>query len=337
MQIPVYTPEYHYVDFDLYQQYNDYVLSTFKPGFKSKLILTFDTELFGQWNSTQEQEYPFVLGSIAEILKNNSSSASFCLLLNDCNNMKKTPLSGVDSIIKWLSADAIELHGYHHNIKSPENYSYEWFRKGIQGIKDITGRSPNYIAQPSWVWNDSSSVMLSSFGEIKAIRGIQSGPNFYKRIDFWPEFNFRFPYRYFGKIHFPYQYIDWKYYDFFGNSLNYDTVNWHKTSANITKNSGPCFMETIAHPFRLTCGNIDKNLLEFEQCIKNYRDMGFDIISAAQAINTLENNEKFMDIGDLILMSQNQQLNLQNFKHSADLNRVEINTSEYVKSLGHEL
>ena len=44
-----------------------------------------------------------------------------------------------------------------------------------------------------------------------------------------------------------------------------------------------------------------------------------------------------MDIGDLMLISQNQQLNLQNFKHNADLNRVEINTSEYVKSLGHEL
>tara|TARA_E500000331_G_C17211432_1_gene693872 strand:+ start:55 stop:1068 length:1014 start_codon:yes stop_codon:yes gene_type:complete len=333
MQIPVYTPEYHYTDFNLFEQFNQYVHSTFEPSFRSKLILTFDTELFGQWNQKQELAYPYVLTSIAEILKNNNASASFCLLLTDGNNMKKTPSSGVEGVIKHLSNESIELHGYHHSIRSPNDYSYDWFRKGIQGIKDLTGRSPSYIAQPSWVWNDNNSIMASSFGNIKAVRGIQSGPNFYKRMDYWPEFNFRFPYRYFGKLHFPYQYIDWKYYDFFGNALKYNTVNWHTTAANITKNAGPCFMETIAHPFRLTCGNIDKNLIEFDRSIKNYISSGFDIISTSQAVSILEKNNKFMDIGDLLLMSQGQQLNLQNLKHSADLNRVEINTTEYVRSM----
>ena len=38
-------------------------------------------------------------------------------------------------------------------------------------------------------------------------------------------------------------------------------------------------------------------------------------------------------MGDLILMNQDQQFNLQNIKHSADLNRVEANTTEYVRSM----
>jgi len=333
MQIPVYTPEFHYTDFSLFKQYNDFVFSTFEKGFRSKLILTFDTELFGKWSTRQESSYPYVLSSIAEILKSNKASASFCLLLEDGNQMKKTPKSGIDNIISHLGTDAIELHGYHHNIKSPENYSYDWFRKGIKGIESLTGRSPKYLAQPSWVWNDTNSIMLTSFSEIQAIRGIQSGPNFYKRLDFWPEFNFRFPYRYFGKFHFPYQYVDWKYYDYFGNSLNFNTLNWHKTAADITKKAGPCFMETIAHPFRMTSGNIDKNLSEFEKAIQNYNNTGFDIISSSKAIDILSKNEKFLDIGDLLLMMQSHQTNLQNVKHRADLNRVELNTMEYVKSM----
>lgn len=333
MHIQAYTPEYHHIDFDFFKQYNDFVFSTFEKNFRSKLILTFDTELFGKWTKNQETIYPYVLTSIAEILKNNSSSASFCLLLEDNNDMKKTPRTGINGILKVLGPSAIELHGYHHTIRAPENYSYDWFRKGIDGVKSITGRSPEYLAQPSWVWNDASSIMLSSFGEIKSTRGIQSGPNFYKRLDFWPEFNFMFPYRYFGKIHFPYQYVDWKYYDFFGNSLNFNTVNWHTTAADITKSAGPCFMETIAHPFRLTCGNVDQNLIDFENTIKNYRANGFDIISSSQAINILNQNEQFMNIGDLILINQNQQLSLQQFRHSADLNRVESNTKDYVNSM----
>ena len=92
-------------------------------------------------------------------------------------------------------------------------------------------------------------------------------------------------------------------------------------------------METIAHPFRLTCGNVDKNLSEFEEAIKNYTDSGFDIIGASEAIKILEQNEAFLDMGDLILMNQEQQFNLQNIKHSADLNRVEVNTTEYVRSM----
>ena len=123
----------------------------------------------------------------------------------------------------------------------------------------------------------SFNGLLSSFGDIKAIRGLSSGPNFYKRLDFWPEFNFMFPYKYFGKFHFPYQYIDWKYYDFFGNSLDFNAFNWHATAADITKKAGTCLMETIAHPFRLTSGNIDENLIQFENCIKNYIENGFDI------------------------------------------------------------
>jgi hypothetical protein len=333
MQIPVYTPEFHYIDFDMFKQYNNFVFSTFKPGFRSKLILTFDTELFGKWSKNQETIYPYVLTSIAEILKNNDSSASFCLLLEDGNNMKKTPISGIKGVMTHLGPDSIELHGYHHSIRSSNDYSYEWFRKGINGVKNITGQNPSYIAQPSWVWDDISSIMLSSFGEIKATRGIQSGPNFYKRLDFWPEFNFMFPYRYFGKLHFPYQYVDWKYYDFFGNSLNFNVPNWHQTAADITKKAGPCFMETIAHPFRMTCGNVDQNLVDFENCIKHYRENGFDIISSAQAVSILEANEKFLDIGDIVLMGENKQLTLQNMKHSADLNRVELNTFEYVRSM----
>ena len=247
--------------------------------------------------------------------------------------MKKTPVECIDNIIKRLGPEAIQLHGWHHNIKTPSDYSYEWFRKGNAGIKSLTGKNPSYLAQPSWVWNDVSSIILTNFGNIKAVRGVQSGPNFYKRLDYWPEFNFMFPYKYFGKFHFPYQYIDWKYYDFFGNALDFTTCNWHATAADITKKSGPCFMETIAHPFRLTCGDVDKNLSEFEETIKNYIDNGFDIIGASEAIQILEQNEAFLDMGDLILMNQDQQFNLQNIKHSADLNRVEANTTEYVRSM----
>jgi len=334
MQLPIYSPEYHYTDYSLFKLYNNTAASSFGTNFKSKLILTFDTELFGKWSAAQEKEYPYVLDSIAQILKSNNSSASFCLLLNDGNQMKKTPISAVHSVIDHLGPEAIELHGYHHSIRSPEDYSYEWFRKGIDGIKDLTGRTPKYIAQPSWVWNDANAIMLSSFNEIYATRGIQSGPNFYKRLDYWPEFNFMFPYRYFGKMQFPYQYIDWKYYDFFGNTLNFSARNWHTTAAAITKKAGPCFMETIAHPFRLTCGDIDKNLSEFEKTIQDYIKSGFEIISSAQAINILSKNSKFMAISDLLLVAQSHQVNLQNIRHQADLNRVETNTREYVRSLG---
>lgn len=333
MQIPTYGPEYHYVDYDLFNQYNDFVRSCFANDFKSKLVLTFDTELFGRWSKSQEEKYPYVLTAIAEILKRNNSSASFCLLLEDGNQMKKTPSKGVEGVISHLGKEAIELHGYHHSIRTPEDYSYGWFRKGIDGIKDRFDVVPKYLAQPSWVWNDTSSILLSSFNEIHAVRGIQSGPNFYKRLDFWPEFNFKFPYKYFGKIHFPYQYIDWKYYDFFGNNLEYTALSWHITAADITKKSGPCFMETIAHPFRLTSGNIEKNLEQFELSIKNYRQNGFEIISSRKAIDILKANEKFMSVGDLLLIAQSHQPNLQQVKHNADLPRVEANTKEYVRAL----
>lgn len=334
MQLPVYTPEYHYVDFDLFNQYNDFVAKSFGSDFKSKLILTFDTELFGKWTKQQEDEYPYVLTSIAEILKNNRSSASFCLLLEDGNQMKKTPAKAVNGVIDHLGTEALELHGFHHNIKTPDHYSYQWFRDGIDAMSSRYGKIPKYIAQPSWVWNDASSIMLASFNEIYATRGIQSGPNFYKRVDFWPEFNFKFPYRYFGKIQFPYQYIDWKYYDFFGNRLQYNALNWHKVACDITKKSGPCFMETIAHPFRLTCGDVDKNLEEFDNSIKNYINEGFDIISSSQAIDILSSNKEFMSIGDLLLIAQGHQPNLQQVKHAADLPRVESNTLDYVRSMG---
>jgi hypothetical protein len=333
VQIPFYSPEYHYVDFELFKQYNKISKNCFGDNFKSKLILTFDTEIFGKWTKKQESSYPYVLTAIAEILKNNNASASFCLLMKDDHHMKATPENSIPGVVDHLGLSSIELHGYHHSIKSPNHYDYLWFRKGLDEISNKYGRLPSYLAQPSWVWNDTCAILAASIDELQALRGIQSGPNFYKRLDYWPEFNFMFPYKYFGKIYFPYQYVDWKYYDFFGNNLEYNTVDWHMTAGDITKKAGPCFMETIAHPFRLTSGDVDKNLNDFEISVKNYKKLGFEIISSSKAIEILKRNNDFMSMPDLLLIAQDHQVNLHNFRHSADLPRIQANTNEYVKSL----
>ena len=93
-------------------------------------------------------------------------------------------------------------------------------------------------------------------------------------------------------------------------------------------------METIAHPFRITCGDVDKNLEEFDNTIKNYINEGFDIISSSQAIDILSSNKDFMSIGDILLIAQGHQPNLQQAKHAADFLRIESNTLDYVRSMG---
>ena len=337
MKIGPYSPEYYYdtpTNNSFFNQYNIFVEKSLSDNFQSTIILTFDTELFGKWSSQQEEVYPIVLKRVAEILNDEDSSASFCVLVEDDNSNKKTPVSAINNIVDILGNEVIELHGLHHNIKNVGHYHYEWFNKGIASIKNLTKRPPEYFAQPSWVWSTEAAIMAASIHELKAVRGMQSGPSFYKDLGFWTNFNFKFPYRNMGKINFPYQYVDWKFYDFFGNHLSYDALKWHQTAADITQKAGKVFMETIAHPFRLTAGDIDANLNSFQRSIQAYKERGIRIVSAAQAINIFYENDVMNQLIDIALLNTGFHLEPNNnVKFSANMPRLDKDINDYILSM----
>ena len=282
--------------------YNERLSAAFRacfPDLSGILILTLDCEVFPRGTRAERANFPRVMADMAKALASRSMAATFCVQLEDSMPVsRRTPADGVRGVIEALGPEAIGLHCVDHVTHDrsgrPRTYDAAYLDDAASRIETEFGVAADYFAQPSWVMTQESAVGLSRSTRIRAARGVQSGPSFWRAAPSW---NLRFPYLYMARLYHPYQYVDWNFLDIFGRELSVDVLGDHARAVAESVRE-PFFMESIGHPFRLTRGDGNRTVQIFAQSLDIYAERGVRIVGASEAASMFEELSRGVHVPD---------------------------------------
>lgn len=251
----------------------------------STLLCTMDAEVFATADAQLQARYAPALKDFCELLTERGFSASLCVQLIDSpGTFLRTPDAVVDTVLRAFGPRAIELHGLDHSMPA-EGYTVEWFQRGLDLLESRYGVTARYWAPPGWTLCWRTLAALQHVPQIRAIRGICTGPN---RITGSTRQTFRFPYRVTPQWQIPYSYVDWMYLDL--NLRQGDPTqiqDAHRQAAKWAA-TGPCLTETVAHPFRLAGADPAQRRKLLADTLAPYTELGVQITTVAQGLSMLD-------------------------------------------------